>query len=62
MDNQDAFEKKDVDEVENKIGDVGDVVVDTKLTRSVLWTLDRRLVSREYSPVADVMVELTFYR
>lgn len=47
MDNQDAYEKRYVDEVENKMGEIGDVVVNKKLTRSVLWKLDTRLVLRK---------------
>jgi hypothetical protein len=57
MDSQDAYEKRDVDEVENKIGEVGDVVVDKKLTRSVLWKLDTRLVLRGVCPMVAVIID-----
>ena len=44
MDHQDAYEKREVDEVENKLGEGDAFVVDKKLTRSGLWKLDRRYV------------------
>lgn len=44
MANQDAYDKREVDEVENKVGEGGDIVINKKLTRSVLWKLDRRII------------------
>ncbi|KAB5517377.1 putative MFS transporter [Coniochaeta sp. 2T2.1] len=44
MEHQDAFEKREVDEVENKPGESDAFVIDKRLTRSGLWKLDRRIV------------------
>ncbi|KAB5528808.1 hypothetical protein GE09DRAFT_1228566 [Coniochaeta sp. 2T2.1] len=41
MEHQDADDKREVDEVENKPGESDAFVIDKKLTRSGLWKLDR---------------------
>jgi hypothetical protein len=41
MSNQITYGKRDVDEVE-KVGHRDNIVLDQKLTRSVLWKLDTR--------------------
>lgn len=53
MDNTDTYDKREVDEVENKVEEVSDVVFDKKLTRSVLWKLDTRFVSEEIQSAGE---------